>query len=946
MYTLEFLHVTDQEGSSADFGDISRTAAILNALEAQDLGDDGIMDNTLRLSSGDAILPGAFFDISDNVFGSAGIADIQIQNELGFKAIALGNHEFDFGTGTLGGLIDGSVEGDFSALTTSDLAGQDFTGTDFPYLSSNLNFSTDGNLAPLTVNGGQPPQGKVVTSSTIADVNGEMVGIVGATTPTLASISSPGSIGISPSPFGAPPSDSELDALAAVIQAEVDALLAANEGLNKVVLLAHMQQISIEYALAEKLENVDVIFAGGSNTRLFDDDDRVRSGDTDQVEYPQQFSNAGGTTTLVVNTDGSYKYVGRLVIDFDNDGNIIPESYDPEVSGAYATDAQGLTDLNAAGLTDPEIDAILAAMEDEIVNLEGSVFGVAENYLLRDSGASTVSGDALGGERTQETALGNLTADANLFYAEELLDDTFEISLKNGGGIRAPIGETITPAGATQSQQVPNQQITDSDGNIVKPEGGISQFDISSTLAFNNDLVVLTLTAEEIVALLEHGVAAIPEVSGRFPQLSGVKFSYDPGEEEGAQIQNAGIFDDDGTLLAELVVNGEIVNSDALYDVVTLEFLARPRFDEDGNYTGGGDGYPFVNYNTDALNEFDGDITGTEAGDPEVIDRLNVRFLNSPVADDDSSDFMEADSTAEFAPTGTEQDALAEYLNKNFNPFSGEGEILDISETPASEDERIQNLVFRDDAVFGTSMETGQSFRGGFDNDIFEGTDAADRFLLRYGMDEATGNGGADLFFIDSRYVLPGDKHVVTDFDTSEGDIIKFRYFDVNREITSDADLDFYVNNGFATILEENGNKKSISFQNLDENFGSDNARFIGSRGDDVFDGKAGTDRFVLRFGSDTATGGADSDTFLFDARYVGTGSQHMVTDLNFDEGDMLTLRFFASQKVEVGSQSALSALDGEDFATVQSTGGSTLLTLTNDDGQSMEITLFQVGMI
>ena len=93
---------------------------------------------------------------------------------------------------------------------------------------------------------------------------------------------------------------------------------------------------------------MDIIVAGGSNTRLLDADDRLRDGDTKQGEYPSFFTNAGGTSTAVVNTDGSYKYVGRLVIDFDAEGNIIPESYDVTVSGAYATDEQGVADLSAS----------------------------------------------------------------------------------------------------------------------------------------------------------------------------------------------------------------------------------------------------------------------------------------------------------------------------------------------------------------------------------------------------------------------------------------------------------------------------------------------------------------------------------------------------------------------------------------------------------------------
>ena len=354
-FTLELLHAADQEAGALAVQDAPRFSAVLNALRAEDLGGDGLEDNTLTLSSGDAFIPGLFYDASGPVFGSGGIADIQIQNELGFQAIALGNHEFDFGTAELAGLIDGSAPG--------DILGADFAGADFPYLATNLDFATDANLASLEVAGGAAPQANTVTSSVVIDVNGENVGVVGAITPTLGSISNPGDVGVSPAPFEANPTPEQLDALAAEIQTEVDALLAADPTLNKVVLLAHQQQFSIELALAERLTNVDIIVAGGSNTRLFDDNDRPRDGDSDQGQYPQFVTNAGGTQTAVVNTDGSYKYVGRLVLDFDTDGNIIPESYDETVSGAYATDDQGVADLNAAGLVDPEMQEIADAIE-------------------------------------------------------------------------------------------------------------------------------------------------------------------------------------------------------------------------------------------------------------------------------------------------------------------------------------------------------------------------------------------------------------------------------------------------------------------------------------------------------------------------------------------------------------------------------------------------------
>ena len=414
--TLELLHIADQEAGADAVRAAPNLSAVLNALRGQDVGADGLPDATLTLSSGDAFIPGVFFDASETVFGAGGIADVQIQNELGIEAIAFGNHEFDFGTRVLSELIsgldvtdDGSEEEpdavpraigvfDGPAFAGTDLAGATFDGAAFPYLSSNLDFSTDAFLAPLEVAGGQAPQPGVVTSSTVIDVGGEAVGIVGATTPTLPTISSPGDLEVLPESFDAAPTDAQLDALAAIVQGEVDALTAADPSLDKVVLLAHMQRIGIELALAERLSGVDVIVAGGSNTRLVDETDRLRPGDSAQGAYPTFVTGADGSPTAVVNTDGSYKYVGRLVIEFDADGVIVPGSYDPEVSGAYATDEQGVADLGAEGLADPEVAAIAEAVEAQIVAAESNVFGAASVFLNGSRSGTGEPGDPDGGE--------------------------------------------------------------------------------------------------------------------------------------------------------------------------------------------------------------------------------------------------------------------------------------------------------------------------------------------------------------------------------------------------------------------------------------------------------------------------------------------------------------------------------------------------------------------
>ncbi|NJS16927.1 MAG: hypothetical protein HC787_08960 [Nostocaceae cyanobacterium CSU_2_110] len=195
------------------------------------------------MSSGDAYIPGLFFDASKDpslalLLGKegAGRADIVIQNELGFQAIAFGNHEFDFGTAQIKSLLapDGAYPGDKVPL--------------FKFPTSTLPITAD--LKDLVAADGQEASsipGKIA-KSTVVTVNGEKIGVVGATTPTLPRISSPGTVGVLPA------DSTDIPALAAEIQKSVDALLAANPDINKVVLLAHMQQIAIEQELAGLLK--------------------------------------------------------------------------------------------------------------------------------------------------------------------------------------------------------------------------------------------------------------------------------------------------------------------------------------------------------------------------------------------------------------------------------------------------------------------------------------------------------------------------------------------------------------------------------------------------------------------------------------------------------------------------------------------------------------------
>ena len=615
-FTLQLLHAADLEGGVEALDNAPRFSAVLNALKAEE-------ENTVIIGAGDTYIPGAFFAAGNDpslrdVLGreGSGRADILMLNAMGFMASALGNHEFDLGTGTLASLIADD--------------GRGYVGTAFPFLSANLDFSPDTNLAPLVVDAGQEAKAipnSVSKSVVITTPSGEKIGIVGATTPLLPKISVPGDVRVSPE------NRDDIAAVAAIIQESVDELRLT--GVKVIILTGHLQRFSIDEALAAQLEGVDIIISGGSNTLLADNTDRLRDGDTADGNYPILATSAADEPVAIVSTDGNYRYVGRLVVDFDESGVLIPESIDAEVSGAFATDEVGVVDTGDAAPA-PQVVAITEAIRNVVLAKDGATFGSTSVYLEARRGAV----------RTEETNLGNLTADANLDAARRV-DSTVVASLKNGGGMRASIGVIV---GVDELPPPANPL-------VGKAEGDISQLDIENTLRFNSGLSLLTLTAAQLLEVVEHAVAeAQPGVStGQFPQVGGLAFSYDMSQPAGKRVKSLVITDSDGNPMDIVAQNGEVVGDrERTFRIVTRDFLAD-----------GGDDYPYPNYPDTNRVDLPGVMTEEQSG-----------------------------GGADFVAPGREQDALAEYLAANFSetPYS-------IPDVDAENDERIQNLTLRADSL-------------------------------------------------------------------------------------------------------------------------------------------------------------------------------------------------------------------------------------------------------
>ena len=118
--------------------------------------------------------------------------------------------------------------------------------------------------------------------------------------------------------------------------------------------------------------------------------------------------------------------------------------------------------------------------------------------------------------------------------------------------------------------------------------------------------------------------------------------------------------------------------------------------------------------------------------------------------------------------------------------------------------------------------------------------------------------------------------------------------------------------------------------------------RLIGGRSDDLLEGGAGDDSFLLRFGNDTATGAGGADTFILDWRYGETGDAHTITDLEFAEGDEVVLRFFEDRQIRIDSAADLDALIARDGVTASTEGDGLSLLLERSDGMQMQLTLVE----
>lgn len=550
-FTLNLLHFSDGESqlltrtgnlfpattppTSFQYGGVALFADLID--RQRNLSNT---DFDLLVTAGDNFLAGPQLEASLRLPTGQAFYDTRALQLFNIDVGGIGNHEFDFGPAVLARFLDPEAD-----------------GTSFrPFVSSNLLIPDDSPLRGLI----QPSQ--IVTKT----VNGveERVGVVGVTTPQLRSISSPENIGTLGDVAGTP----GFDVLVSTVQGEVDRL--TSQGVDKIVLVSHLQSLSEEQALAGRLQNVDVIVAAGSDTRLANPDDPLLplSGETPVPSYPliydsqtgQQVTSLAAVTgapTLIVSTDGEYKYLGNLQLEFTN--GRITNILEPATGPKRNTAIDGLTPrADLVSQVQTPIDAFVTGLRQTVV-------GVTNVPL--DSLRTNV--------RARSTLAGSLIADAVRDAARDgaatigLDPSTILVGIQNGGGIR-------------------------NDRRFL-PGDTISEFDTFDVLPFSNFISVVTgITGTELLSILERSVSGqtAPDVGGggQFLQLSGLEVVYDvtrPAQVVTAdgQITTAGARiisilldpnnDRTGQFLYDVAQGGFLVDPNAaLFDLATINFTA------------------------------------------------------------------------------------------------------------------------------------------------------------------------------------------------------------------------------------------------------------------------------------------------------------------------------------------------------------------------------------
>lgn len=202
-------------------------------------------------------------------------------------------------------------------------------------------------------------------------------------------------------------------------------------------------------------------------------------------------------------------------------------------------------------------DAAIAAMVDSYRQQLAPILNVPTGSSSRIIPRADACGQSAG--RTCESLVGNVVTDSMRFRYG------VDFALTNSGGLRANL-------------TCPTSDLaTDFCPSYIPPPYPVTRGQVLTVLPFGNVVVTLSINGAELKTMLENGISRMPGVDGRFPQVSGLCFSYDISAAAGSRVLSAVRQAGDGSCTGSPVD----LTAAATYTIAENDFMAN-----------GGDGYP------------------------------------------------------------------------------------------------------------------------------------------------------------------------------------------------------------------------------------------------------------------------------------------------------------------------------------------------------------------
>jgi 5'-nucleotidase/UDP-sugar diphosphatase len=221
--------------------------------------------------------------------------------------------------------------------------------------------------------------------------------------------------------------------------------------------------------------------------------------------------------TAIVQAYAYGKFLGELNVTFNDAGEITEAVGEPLVmDGTVGEDEATVARITEAAIPLQEIRNKVVASAADLIDGDRAVC------------------------RVQECAMGNLVADAMLARVK---DQGVQIAIANSGGLRSSIDA-----------------------------GEVTMGEVLTVLPFQNTLSTFQVSGQTVIDALENGVSQVEEVKGRFPQVAGLKFTFD-----------LAVAPNEGRIQEVMVADGDnfvAIDPAKMYNLVSNNYVR-----------GGGDGY-------------------------------------------------------------------------------------------------------------------------------------------------------------------------------------------------------------------------------------------------------------------------------------------------------------------------------------------------------------------